>query len=151
MAAVDDPMFAPLLYGPQAADLRARQNDQAFGNNARAPNLGIADDGRARRQPNEVRQRVLEERLNGLGGAIDLDPPTQRREINDFRRRTAEFNAERNAERVAEGRPYEINSFDLDPPIRMPGEYPRAPRRRNPVTPGAFNPWVAGANDQAFL
>lgn len=148
----DDPMFAPLLYGPQAADvLRARQNDQVFGNNARAPNSDIPDGLRARRQPNDVRQRVLEERLNGLGGAIDLDPPTQRRELDDFRRRTAELSAERNAERVAERRPYEVDSFNLDPPLPMPGEYPRGPRRRNPVTPGGFNPWVAGANDQAYL
>ena len=150
MTTVDDPIFPPPLYEPQAADFRARQNDQPFGNNTRAPNPGISDDGRARRQPDEVRRRVLEERSNDLGGVLDLDPPTQRREINDLRRRTAEFNAERNAERVAESRPYDVNSI-FDPPLRMPGEYPRAPRRRNPMTPGSFNPWVAGANDQTFL
>lgn len=150
MAARDDPMIAPFVNGPQVSPiLRARQNNQAFGNNAGAQNLGSPDHIRARRHPNGVRPRTVEERLPGLGGAIVLDPP--RREMNDFRRRTAELNAERNAERVAEGLPYDVDSHELDPPPRMPGEYPRAPRRRNLITPGGFNPWVAGANDQAYL
>ena len=154
VGARDDLMLAPFGNGngPLAATiLRARQNNQTFGNNAGAQNVGTPDDVRARRQPNGGRHRTVEERRHGLGGAIDLDPPTQRREINDFRRRTAELNAERTAERVAEGRPYDVDSFDLDPPPRMPEEYPRVPRRRNPTTPGGFNPWVAGANAQAFL
>ena len=148
-ARVPDPMFAPFLNGPQAADvLRPRQNDLTFGNNAVTQKVGIQDGSRARRQPNGVRQRNVEERLHGFGGAVDLDPPTPKREMNDFRRRTAEFHAERTAERVAEGRPYDVGSFDLNPLPRMPGEFPRAPRRRNP---GEFNPWVANANDQAYL
>lgn len=151
MAAIDDPTLAPFMNGPQAASIvRPKQNDQAFGNNAGAPNIGIPGDVRVGRQPNGIRQRTQEERPHGLGGAIDLDPPIQRREINEFRRRTSELNAERTAERVAEGR-YDVGSFDLDPPPRMPGEYPRVPRRRIHVAPGNFNPWVPGANDEAYL
>lgn len=153
MAAMDDPVFARFLNGPQAADvLRPRQNDQAFGNNAGAQNVSIPDDIGARRQPDSVRQRNVEERLRGLGGAIDLDSPTQRREVNNFHRRTAAYNAGRTAARVAEGRPYDVHSFDPDPPPpRMPGGNPLAPRRRDPMAPGSFNPWVTGANDQAYL
>lgn len=148
MAPMGDSVFAPFLNGPQAADaLRPRQNDQAFGNNTGLQNVGIADDVRARRQPNGIRQRTGEENLHGLRGAIDLDPPIHRREVNDSRRPTAQLNAER----TAEGRPYDVNSFDLDPSPRLPGEYLRAPRRRNAAGPGDFNPWVAGANDEAYL
>ena len=152
MAAINDPLFAPFLNGPQAADiLRPRDNDQAFGNNAGAQNEGIHDDVRVRRQHSLARQRaIVQERLHGLGGAIDHDPPTQRREINDFRRRTAELDAER----VAEGHPLDVdNEFVFLQPPRMPGEseLPRAPRRRNPLGAGLFNPWVTGTNDQAYL
>ncbi len=144
-ARIPDPMFAPLLNGPQAADiLRPRHNNQAFGNNAAAQNVGKSDDVRARRQPNAIYQR------QGLKRAVDLDPPTQRRENNDFRRNNDEFNEERTAEGVAEGRPYDVDPFDPNPLPRMPGEYPRAPRR-NPTAPENFNPWTAGANDQSFF
>lgn len=150
MAAMNESIPPPLQYGPLATDvLRPRHNDQAPGNNARAQNISIQDDARARRQPNGV-HRPVEERSHGLGGARNFDPPTQRREINDFRRRTAELNAERTAE-LAEWRRYDADSFDPDPPPRMPGEFPRTPRRRNPIFPEALNPWVAGANDQAYL
>ena len=155
MTAMNDPVFPHFQNGIQAADfLRPGHNDQAFGNNVGAQNVGIQDDARARRHPNGI-QRTSKERPHGLGGARNLDPPTQRREINDFRRRTAEINAERTAERtaerVAEWRRYSAHSRDPEPPLRMPGEFPRAPRRRNPIAPEASNPWVTGANDQAYL
>lgn len=144
-ARIADPVFAPFQNGNLAADvLRSRQNDIAFGNNAGAQNVRFSDDMRARRPLNGVHQRTMEEPLHGLGGATDLNPPQQRREINDFRRRTAELTAER----VAEGNPYGSDFFGLDPPQRMPEEYPRAPRRRNAIIPGVFNPW---ADDQAYL
>ena len=145
MARMDDPFLAPYLNGPQAADvLRPRQNEQVFGNNAGLPNVGIPGNLRDRRQPNGVRQRTVEERLHGLGGAIDPGPPTQRHDSNGFRRRI-------NAERVAEGHSYDVGSFDPDLPPQMPGEYPRAPRGRNPVVPEGLNPWAPGANDQAYF
>lgn len=146
VAALDAPFFLP--FGPQAVDaVRPRHNDQTFGNNAGAPNVGFLDNARARRQSNEI-HRAVEERLRGLGEARNLNPPAQGQEINDLRRRTAESNADRVAERVAEWRRFNSDPFDLDPPPRMPGENPRAPRRRNPAIPGV---WVPGANDQAYL
>lgn len=151
MTTMNNPMFPPFRNGPQPADfVRPGHNDQAFANNARAQNVGIQDDARARRQPNGI-HRTLEERPDGLGGARNPDPAAQRREINDFRRRNAERTAERTAERAAEWHRYSAHQRDLEPPVRMPGEFPRAPRRRHPVAPEATNPWVAGANDQAYL
>lgn len=148
MVPAGDPVFAPFLNEPQAADaLRPRQNDQASGNNTGLQNVGIPDDVRARRQPDGFRQRTGEQDLHGLRGAIDLDPPIHRPDLNDIRRRTAQLHAAR----IAEGRPYNGDSFDLDPPPRVLGEYPRASRRRNAVGPGGFNPWSAGANDEAYL
>ena len=152
-ARVADPVYAPFQNGFQPADfLRSRQNNIASENNAGPQNVRTLDDVRARRPVNGVRQRTEEEHLHGLGGAIDLNPPQQRRDINDFRRRTAEFTAERNAERTAErvaaGNPYGSDFFGLDPPQQMPEEHPRAPRRRNALVPGVFNPW---ANDEALL
>lgn len=134
LATMGDPLFAQFLNGPQAVNiLRPRQNEQAFGNIMGPPNPGTPNDVRARRQSNGIRHRTVEERLQGLGGQIDFDLPTQTRETNDYRRRTAELNAERTAEGIAEERPYDGDPFDLDAPLRMPGEYPRAPRRRNPM------------------
>ena len=151
MAAMNESIPPAFQHGPLAADvLRPRHNDQAPGNNARAQHVSIQDDARARQQPNGV-HRPAEERSHGLGGARNFVPPVQRREINDFRRRTAEHNAERTAERVAEWRRFDADSFDPDPPPRMPGEFPRTARRRTPIFPEALNPWVAGANDQAYL
>lgn len=142
-----NPVFMPFQNGLQAADvLRLRQNDIASGNNAGPQNVRTLDDVRAGRPVNGVRQRTVEEHLHGLGGAIDLNPPQQRRDINDFRRRTAELTAERTADRVAAGNPYGSDLFG--PPQQMPAEYPRAPRRRNALVPGVFNPW---ANDEALL
>ncbi len=148
-APMDDPTVPPFQNGPQAADvLRPRHNDQAFGNNARAHNVGTPEDVRARRGPNEF-HRTMEERLRGLREARNLHPPVQRREINDFRQRAAELNAERTGDRAAEGHPYNVDLFN--PPPQMMGEHPRAQRRRHLDPPGTFNPWVAGANDQAYL
>ena len=147
LTSMSDPVFPPFHLAHQAADVfRPTYNDQAFGNNAGTQHVGTQDDGRARRQPNKV-----EDRSHGLGGARNLEAPTQRREMNDFHRRTAEVNTERTAERVAEWHRYNAD-FNLDPPPRMPSEFPPTPTRRNPgFAPEALNPWVAGANDQAYL
>lgn len=138
-----DPLFAPFANGLQAADvLKSRQNDLAFGNNAGVQDVPIIDDVQARRALNIARQRNVEEPLRGFGGAIDFLPAQQRQDINDFRRRTAELNAERTAERVGEGNPYGSDFFGLDPPQRMPEQYPRAPRRRNALIPGEFQTFL---------
>lgn len=152
MTAMNNPIFPPFRNGLQAADFRKPEhNDQAFGNNARAQNVGIQGDVQARRQPNGIHRNV-EERLNGLGGARNLDPAAQRREINDLRRRTAvELAAERTAERAAEWHRHSVHQRNHEPPLPMPGDFPRVQRRRNPVLAEAANPWVAGANDQAYL
>ena len=141
---MNDPILQQFVNGPQAADvLRTRQNDQSFGKNLEIQNL----DGSPARGPSN-RVRHLEHHLHGHGGTVDLTSPPQRRANNEPRsQRTAELSAER----IAEGRAYDIDPFRLDPPPRMPGEYPRAPRRRNAVGPGIFNPWVAQADDQAYL
>ena len=149
MATMNDAVFQPRLNGPQAADLlRPSHNDQAFGNNARALNGGVPDDVRAKRGTNEFR-RIVEERRHGLGGVTSLDPPAQTRPSIGFRRRTA--NADRTAQNTVEGRSY-VDPFDLNREPRMPDELTQEPPgRRNPVTRGFFNPWVPGANDQAYL
>ena len=145
---MNDPILQQFVNGPQAADVsRTRQNDPSFGKNVEIQNL----DGLLARGPSN-RDRHVEHHLHGHGGTVDLTSPTQRRENNESRsQRTAELSAERTAERIAEGRAYDIDPFRLDLPPRMPGEYPRAPRRRNAVGPGVFNPWVAQADDQAYL
>ena len=149
--APNDNVFQPFRDGLQAVEyLRQGHNDQAFGNNAGAQYISIEDDARARRQPNGA-HRILEDRSHRLGGARNPDPSIQGRDINDFRRRTAEINAERTAERIAEWRQYAPNVFDPASPQRVPGGFPQTPRRRNHVPPEAPNPWVAGANDQAYL
>ena len=147
-SSTNDPILQQFVNGPQAADvLRTRQNDQSFGKNAEIQN----SDGLLARGPSN-RVRHVEHRLHGHGGTVDLTSPTQRREDHESRtQRTAELSAERTAERIAEGRAFDIDPFRLDLPQRMPGEYPRAPRRRNAVGPGVFNPWVAQADDQAYL
>lgn len=143
MTAMHNPIFPPFRNGLQAADFeRPGHNDHAFRNNARAQNVGNQDEARARRQPNGI-HRNLEERPDGLGGARNLDPPAQIRGIHEYRRRITE--------RAAEGHRYSAHQRDPEPPLRMPGEFPGAPRRRNPVASEASNPWVAGANDQAYL
>ena len=154
----DDPVFRPWYRTglPQVDALRPAHNNQAFGNNGMVQNVGIPDGVRAREQPNEF-HRNAEERMRRARAAPAPEPPTRRRESNDFRRRTAEFNAERTAERAA-GPP----SFNVNPPPyvnpwgpghlpQMPGEYPGAQRGRDPVAPANLNPWVAGANEQAYL
>ena len=144
MTAVNDAVFQPIRNGPQAVDaLRQRHNDQAFGDNGAAPNINIQDDARAGRPPNGA-HRVLEDRSHGLGAARVSDP---RREIEEFRRRSAFMDAER----MAGWRPYAPNAHDPNLPPQIPGAFPQAPRGRNYVPPEALNPWVAGANDQAYL
>ena len=151
MHALNDHVFQPIGNGRRAVDLlRQRHNDRAFGNNAGAQNTGIQDDARARRQPHGA-LRILEDRSHHLGEGRNPDPPMQGRDINDFRRHTAEINAERTAERIAGWRQYAPDVFDPDLPQGLPGAFPQAPRRRNHVPPEAPNPWVAGANDQAYL
>ena len=151
MPALNGHAFQPIGNGLQAVEfLRQRHNDQAFGNNAGAQNTGIQDDARARRQPNKA-HHVIEDRSHHHEGGRNPDTPIQGRDINDFRRRTAEINAERTAERIAEWRQYPPDVFDPDLPQGLPGAFPQAPRRRNHVLPEAPNPWVAGANDQAYL
>ena len=151
MPALNEHLFHPVGNGPHAVEfLRQGHNDQAFGNNAGAQNTSIQDDARARRQPHGA-HRILEDRSHRLGRGRNPDPPIQGRDINDFRRRTAEINAERTAVRIAEWRQDAPNAFDPDLPQRLPGAFPQAPRRRNHVPLEAPNPWVAGANDQAYL
>ena len=152
MTAMNGPIFPPIQNRAQAADVpRLRHNDQAFANNAGAQHLSNRDDPRARRQPN-VAHRTLEDRSHGLGRVRNPDAPIQRPDINDFRRRPAEINADRAAaERVAGWHRYNRNALDLNLPARMPGEFPQAPRTRNPLPPEAPDPWVAGANHQAYL
>ena len=137
---MNDPVLQQFVDGPQAADvLRTRQNDQSFGKNVEIQNL----DGFLPRVPSN-RVRHVEHHLDGHGGMIDLTSPPQRRGNNESR-------SQRTAEGIAEGRAFDIDPFRLDLPPRMPGEYPRAPRRRNAVGPGVLNPWVAQADDQAYL
>ena len=148
MPAANDHVFQPFGNGLQAVEfLRQRHNNRAFGNNAGA---SVQDDARARRQPNGA-HRILEDRSHRLGGGGNPDPPTQGRNVNDFRRRAAEINVERIAEPIAEWRRFPPNPFDPDPPPRLPVAFPQAPRRTGHVPPEAPNPWVAGANDQAYL
>lgn len=157
--ALNDRAIQPFGNGLYTVDiLRPGLNDQAFGNNGRAQNISIQDDARVRRQPHGA-HLIFEDRSHRLGGGRNPDPPIQGRDINDFRRRTAEINAERrvegiaerSVEGIAEWRPYAPDVFDPDMPQRPPGAFPQAPRRRNHVPPEAPNPWVAGANDQAYL
>ena len=149
--AVNDHVAQPFGNGLYTMELlRQGHNDQAFGNNAGAQNISFQDDARPRRQPNGA-YRILEDRSHRLGGGRNPDPPIQGHDINDFRRRTAEINAERTAEGLAEWRRYAPDVFDPDLPQKLPGAFPQAPRRRNHVPPEAPNPWVAGANDQAYL
>lgn len=140
-----DPVLAPFANGLQAADvLRSRQNDLTLGNNAGVLNVPIMDDVQARRALNIARQRNVEEPLRGFGGAIDFLQPKERQDISDFRRRTAELNAERTAERVGEENPYGSDFFGLapPPPMPIPEQYPRAPRRRNALIPGEFQTYL---------
>ena len=155
MPALNDHAIPPLGNGLYPVDiLRQGFNDHAFGNNGGAQNISIQDDARARRQPNGA-HRMFEDRLHRLAGGRNPDPPIQGRDINDFHRRAAEINAEINAERSVEGiadwRAYVPDVFDANMPQRLPGAFPQASRRRNHVPPEAPNPWVAGANDQAYL
>ena len=148
MTTMNNAVVSPFANGPQVADVWSpRHNDQAFGNNAKALNGGSPDDGRAKRGTNEFR-RMVEERLHGLGGMRSLDPPAQPRTGIKWRRRAPD--TDRTAPLSSEGRSY-VDPFDLERPPRMPGEFPQAPERRTPVAPGAFSPWVPGANDQAYL
>ena len=150
MPALNDHVSQPVGNRLQAVEFsRQGHNDQAFGNNAGAQNISIQDDARARRQPNGA-HRILEDRSHRLGGR-NLEPPVQGRDNNEFRRRIAGMNGDRTADRIAEWRQYPPNAFDFDLPPGLEGAFPPAPRRRNHVSPEAPNPWVAGANDQAYL
>ena len=152
-AVMENPTLSPVQDGPWPAPdvMRPRHNDQAFGNNAGVQNVGGPDGTRARGQLHENHPPIIEERLRGLDRMRDPGPAGQRREINEFRRRTAELNAERAVERAIEARPRTMDPLDLNPRPQTPGEYQGVPRRRDPVVPNIFNPWVAGANDQAYL
>ena len=137
-------IFQPLHNG-----VPVLHNDRAQGNNARAQNVDNPNPSRARRQSN-VPHRTADERSHDLAGARNFDRPTQERDVDLRRRHTAENNAERAAERAAEGRRLNPDPFDLDRLRRMPSEYPGPPRRGAPP-PEAFNPWVPGANNQAYF
>ena len=149
MTTLNDAVSPPFSRGSQAADaLRPRHNDQAFGNNARALHGGTPDDARAKRGPNDF-HRLAEERRHGLYGVRSVEPPAQARPSTGFRRRTAE--TDRNAQLGSEVGGY-MNSSDLEVPPHqlLPHQFTPPPGRSN-VIPGAFSPWVPGANDQAYL
>ena len=146
MPALNEHVFQPFGNGLQAVEfLRQGHNDQAFGNNAGAQNMSMHDDARARRQPNGAHP-ILEDRSHRLGGGRIPDPPTNINGFHDISRLPG-----RTAEGIAEWRRFAPEVFDPDLPQRLPGAFAQAPRRRNHVPPEAPNPWVAGANDQAYL
>ena len=152
MPALNEHVFQPFGDGLQEF-LRQGHNGQAFGNNAGAQNMSIYDDARARRQPNGAHP-ILEDRSHRLGGGRIPDPPigiNGFHDISKLHQRTAKIDAEHTAEGIAEWRQFAPNAFDPVLPQRLPGAFPQAPRRRNHVPPEAPNPWVAGANDQAYL